>query len=113
MSLRLLLPAAVYAAIIGLSSVPAGDLAGFPPALSYVGHALEYAALGAALRWALDGTRQATALTTGVILALAGLDEAYQSTVPGRDPSVLDWAVDLLAATVAAIIIGSSRFTHT
>lgn len=102
MSVRLLLPTAVYAVILALSSLPADDLSMLPAGLSLVGHALEYGVLGAAIRWALDDIPRATALTVAVVVGLAGLDEAYQSTVPGRDPSAIDWAVDVVSAAVVA-----------
>ncbi|MBW3665844.1 MAG: VanZ family protein [Actinobacteria bacterium] len=102
MSVRLLLPTDVYAAILALSSLPADDLSMLPAGLSLVGHALEYAVLGTALRWALDGVPGATAVTLGAVACLAGIDEAYQSTVPGRDPSALDWLVDVTSGAVAA-----------
>ncbi|MBW3665735.1 MAG: VanZ family protein [Actinobacteria bacterium] len=102
MSLRLLLPTAVYAAILAFSSLPADDLSMLPAGLSWVGHVLEYAVLGAALRWAVDGVPGATAVTLGALACLAGIDEAYQSTVPGRDPSTLDWVVDVTSGAVAA-----------
>lgn len=104
---RLLLPAACYAVILGLSSVPADEYARLqlPAGLSYLAHAVEYGALGAALRWALDGLRWPLVLTAGLALAAGAGDEGLQSTVAGRDPSVLDLAVDVVAATVAALVV--------
>ena len=34
------------------------------------------------------------------------LDELWQSTVPGREPSLLDLGVDTAAVAVAAIVVG-------
>lgn len=105
---RLVLPALIYAAIVGLSSVPGArfeplGLAGW---LSYVAHALEYTMLGAALRWAVDGVRAPLGLTVWVGVLLAAGDEWWQSTVPGRHPSLVDLTVDLVAITVVAVVVG-------
>ena len=102
MRMRLLAPAVVYLGILTLSSLPSDDLSMLPSGLSWLGHAIEYAVLGAALRWALDDRSAATVITIVAVFALAGIDEAYQSTVPGRDPSALDWLVDVVAAAASA-----------
>lgn len=104
---RLLLPAAVYAAILVLSSVPGSEYEQLqlPAELSYLAHALEYGALGAALRWSLDGVRWPLALTVGLGALLGAGDEALQSTVPGRDPALLDLAVDVTAVVLAAVFV--------
>lgn len=108
---RWLLPAVMYATILALSSVPADtiDDLGLPGGLSYLGHAVEYGALGAALAWALGaGTAErrrvlaTVAIVAVVVLVLGGIDELYQSTVPGRDTSLVDLTVDVAAAGVAA-----------
>lgn len=109
---RLLLPVAVYAVILGLSSVPASEYEQLqlPAGLSYLAHALEYGALGAALRWSLDGTRWPSALTVGLGALLGVGDEALQSTVPGRDPALLDLVVDVAAVGLAAVVL--ARWLH-
>lgn len=101
---RLFLPGLVYAGILALSSVPADSFEDLvlPPGLSYVAHTVEYAVLGASLRWALDGTRRPLLTTLLVGAALAVGDETWQSTVPGREPSALDLLVDVAAVGVAA-----------
>ena len=108
---RILLPAVVYAAILAFSSVPADaiDDLGLPGALSYVGHAVEYGALGATLAWAMGagwaerrGVLATAATVAVVVLVLGGIDELYQSTVPGRDTSLVDLTVDVVAAGLAA-----------
>lgn len=103
---RLLLPALVYGAILFLSSLSADQLSDrfgdLPDWLDYVGHAVEYAVLGTSLRWALTGTRRAFSVTVLLGTVLAAGDELFQSTVPGRDPSVWDLTVDVIALSVAA-----------
>lgn len=104
MRLRLLLPTFVYLAILSLSSLPADGLSMLPPGIGWIGHVVEYTVLGATLRWALEDVGNATAITIAAVVALAGIDEVYQSTVPGRDPSTLDWLTDVTAATIAASV---------
>jgi VanZ family protein len=109
---RWLLPVAVYAAILALSTVPASSIEGLglPGWLSYLGHALEYGALGASLAWAGIGRwgpgpprlAATVGFVVGVVVILGGVDELYQSTIPGRDTSVVDLAVDVAAAGIAA-----------
>lgn len=114
--IRLLLPVAVYAAILRLSSLPAESFEGIdlPAAASYLVHLVEYTALGAALRWALDGMRRPAVVTLVIGLALAVADETFQSTVPGRHPSALDVLVDVVGVALGTFAIArlgrSARF---
>ncbi len=68
-----------------------------------VAHVFEYAILGLLLRRAM--LREGL---FGWLLALAiagligGMDERYQATVPGRDPSLLDWIADFCGASIGA-----------
>lgn len=120
---RLLLPAVVYALILALSSVPGSsiDPLGLPEVFSYLGHAIEYGLLGGALAWALTdvsssgeetgsnaGERDATRIlvvVTIVVAMLGGVDELYQGTVPGRQTSLLDLGVDVVAAALASAVV--------
>ena len=120
---RLLLPAVVYALILALSSVPGSsiDPFGLPEVFSYLGHAVEYGLLGGALAWALTdvsssgegtgsntGERDATRIlvvVTIVVAMLGGVDELYQGTVPGRQTSLLDLGVDVVAAALASTVV--------
>ena len=108
---RWLAPVLVYAGILGMSSLPGSRLEplGLASWVAYVGHATEYGTLGAALAWAAAGTgwaRRSRAATV-VLVGLGGgaLDELYQSTVPGRTPSLLDLTVDVVAVTLAAGLV--------
>lgn len=103
---RLVLPGLVYAAILGLSSLPASTFAPVPwvAALSWVAHAIEYGALGAALWWALPGTLRRPRFLVSVGAVLGASDELWQSTVPGRHSSLADLAVDVVAVGVGAWI---------
>lgn len=105
MSVRLILPAGVYAVIIGLSALPADAFPETPTGLGLLAHAVEYAALGASLRWALETVRPATAVTVLAVVVLAGLDEAFQSLRPGRTPEAIDYVVDVTAASLAALAV--------
>ena len=73
-------------------------------------HLLEYGVLGYLLVRALRGTRRWQAPLAGGLLALAiGLgigaaDEAYQSTVPGRESSVHDWMADATGLVLAQMV---------
>jgi VanZ family protein len=100
-------PALVYGGILFLSSIP-GDRfpdTGLPDWISYVAHAVEYAVLGVSLRWALHGTSRATAVTIALGAGLACIDEVFQSTVPDRDPSILDLLVDVAALAFACLMV--------
>ena len=106
---RWLAPAVVYGVILGLSSIPDTGFDGLdlPEWTAYVAHAVEYGALGAALRWAIGPDAGGKPVLVAVCLgALAGaIDETYQRTVPGRDASLLDWVVDVAAVSSAAAVV--------
>jgi VanZ family protein len=65
-------------------------------------HALAYAALALLLSIAADGARPLAVVLAA--LALAGLDEWLQASLPGRSADVADFAVALFAA--AATVTG-------
>lgn len=102
---RLWLPAAWYAVVLGLSSIPGSSFEplGMAAWMSYVAHAVLYGVLGAALWWAWPGRRRVLVLLA-VGVALGALDELWQSTVPGRQPSLLDLAVDGLAVGLVSLL---------
>lgn len=121
---RAWLPALAFAALIlGVSSIPARSM---PEAqslwrLDKLVHALEYAVLATlvhrALRMSRAGNLFFLALVSAVGCALfGGLDELYQSTVPGRDSSPLDALADLVGASFAsimsAVFYSRQRSTH-
>jgi VanZ family protein len=72
--------------------------------LEYLGLAL---LLGRALRAGLDARPAFLAAMASLLLAsmVAASDEMFQSTVPGRTSSVLDWAADTAGAAIATGII--------
>lgn len=100
MTARLLVPAAVYAAILAASSIPAGTgsgggLAG-PAWISLVVHVVEYTVLGLALRWAVGADRPWWGLVLVGVMLAAG-DEAYQGlAVAGRRIQAVDLALDMV-----------------
>ena len=78
-------------------------------------HLCEYGVLGLLLARAIRRSWPwrsiaAAALSTLVIgLAIAGCDEWFQSTVPGRDSSVFDWYADgfgLVLSQLLALALG-------
>jgi VanZ family protein len=90
---RLWLPVVVWAGVIfALSSVPdlGTGLGGWDLVLRKLGHAAEFALLGALLVRALGATRAAFAV--GVAYAVS--DEIHQVFVPGRQGSPLDVLID-------------------
>lgn len=103
------LPAILIAGLIVLGSSLTGDTIGgtsieFPDKLA---HAIEYAALGAALAFAIsDPSHPVTIRQTVAAIALTILfgisDEIHQSFVPGRDASVADLVADAVGATIGA-----------
>jgi len=78
-------------------------------------HMLEYGGLGFLLSRGLRATaRIRLALTVALIVVgigglIAASDEIFQSHIPGRDSSVLDWMADLTGILYAQIIY---VFTH-
>ncbi len=78
-----------------------------PPA-TWVGvdkavHLVEYGVLGFLLRRAMASRGGAGIIAAIAIATLVGtLDEVYQSTVPGRYPSVFDALADFLGGSLGA-----------
>jgi len=97
--------------IFTLSSIP--DLAppdvGLP-LMDKLAHLGEYAVLGGL--WArARGARTGIVLATGALFgaAVGGLDELYQSTVPGREVDGLDVVADTCGAAVGAFAFSRAR----
>jgi VanZ family protein len=104
------LPVAVWAAVIFvLSSIPdlGTGLGGWDVVLRKIGHAGEFAVLGALLARALGAAW--LALAAGVLYAVS--DEVHQVFVPGRAGSPLDVAID--AVGVALGVVLWRRFART
>lgn len=100
---------AVYLLVIAaLSSIPAARMPDVPELWRWdkLVHALEYAGLGALFTVALPGSRSWPRAVVAVAFALsfAFLDEAYQSTIPGRDSSFLDVVADFVGASFGATL---------
>ena len=114
---RLLLaaPAIGYAALVLLlSSRPGTDL----PSTGIAGgdkwlHLVEYFGLGLLLLLPVGGLGwRGRALALAVGIAFAALDEAVQTTVPGRFGDVGDFAVDVLGLVLAValrVLAGPAR----
>lgn len=108
------LPLAAWVVLIfGLSSIPgfSTEDVDLPRWFDKVVHGIEYAIL-AVLIYRGFGYGQIRPRWTTVLIAvatgagLAALDELYQSTVPGRDPSAFDFAADavgVLAGTLVSV----------
>jgi VanZ family protein len=99
------LPVVAWALVIlGFSSIP--DVGNrLPPLLDFsgstmLGHIVVYGVFGALLALATGRL----ALTVLVVSAFGALDESYQSLVPGRTPSLVDWLVDSVSGTVGASV---------
>ncbi len=98
----------LYAAIIiGLSSIPGQN---FPEAAwlthDKLIHLGEYSLFGAlvarVVSTRVSAAYQVLILTLLLAGVFGGLDEIYQSLIPGRDSSFLDWIADVLG-----VILGS------
>ncbi len=108
-------PLALWIAFIFvMSSIP--DLPGgyrdLPPHSDKVVHFIEYFVLAILLYRGLgnDGTGRINMLLIALILigvGIAGLDELYQSIVPGRDSSVADLASDIGGIAAGALVVFS------
>lgn len=102
MRFRLLVPLAVWAALISigssLSNPPGQPSASWP---SYAAHAVEFLIFGLLAARYVAGTFVTIPRLMVLVLAVAGgavfgaVDEFHQSFVPGRDASELDWLVDV------------------
>ena len=107
------IPLALWIAFIFvMSSIPdlPGEYRDLPPHSDKVVHFIEYFVLAILL---YRGIRNDRIERVGVVLSIlvmmgigiAGLDELYQSIVPGRDSSAADLAADIGGVTVGAVII--------
>ena len=102
-ALRLWTPVVVWAAVIfALSSVSdlGTGLGTWDLVLRKLGHAAEFALLGALLVRALGDAR--TAVAAGV--AYAASDELHQHFVPGRVGSPLDVAIDAVGVALGVFL---------
>ena len=112
------LPAIVWMGLIFYLSAQPRPLAKTPsPALAYVAHFGEYAALAFLLFWAQlsrgswkGNLRLGLALSFVASILFAASDEYHQSFVAGRDASWLDFATDAVGAAFALAVIG--RWGH-
>lgn len=86
--------------IVALSSIP-GHSYPSAPILSHdkIIHLIEYAGFALLLAWSRPAT---VTLWQVVIIAslFGGADEFYQSWIPGRDSSVLDWVADSMGSVI-------------
>ena len=108
--------------ILAVSSIPAHQMPRSPELWRWdkAVHALEYAVFAALVfrAFTLRGYRVATAAFASAILCtlFGGLDESYQSTVPGRDSSVLDVMADgagaCFACFASAVLYSRARSPH-
>jgi VanZ family protein len=97
------LPVAVWAAVIFvLSSIPdlGTGLGGWDVVLRKIGHAGEFAVLGALLARALRSAWPAFAV--GALYAVS--DEVHQVFVPGRAGSPLDVAIDAVGVALGVVL---------
>ncbi|HEY7725757.1 MAG TPA: VanZ family protein [Anaeromyxobacteraceae bacterium] len=108
------LPALAWAAGVFWLSSQSSPLPFLPEGLftfDKVLHALEYAAGGALLAWALlpRGPRAAFLLAALLAAAYGASDEVHQGLVPGRDGSLADWVADLAGAVAGAWALVRAR----
>lgn len=104
-----MLLAVLYVLVIfAVSSIPSLRTPG-PEFISKdkIAHIVEYSVLGAlvfrAVGWRVSRSRAAAFLFVFALCAsVAAADELYQSFIPGRSMSALDWAADALGAAVGA-----------
>ncbi len=95
-----------------MSSIPqlSTDSFGLPPGFDKIVHFCEYLVLAILFRHGIrgDGRREAPimlfVIATGLLVG--GLDELYQSLIPGRHPSVFDAGADA-AGVLAGALLGA------
>jgi VanZ family protein len=71
--------------------------------LRKLGHVLGYAGFGMLVWWALAGTGRRATKAFLVVVALATIDEIFQSFSAGRGASVLDVVLDVAAGGLAVL----------
>ena len=72
-----------------------------------VAHVVEYSVLGVLLFWGIGFTASRSRGVTFLFLvavgaAVAGLDEIFQSAIPGRRTDVFDWVADAIGIALGA-----------
>jgi VanZ like family len=101
---RVWVPVVLWAGLIfGLSSIP-GLTSGFGTwdlVLRKLGHAAEFAVLGALLQRATVSAPVALLLGS----AYAATDEVHQRFVEGRVGSPVDWAIDTAGVAVGVVLV--------
>lgn len=104
---RSLLPFVFYTLLVfAVSSIPSLRAPG-PDFASKdkIAHVVEYIVLGVFLfkgvGWSVSRSRGATfGFLLAVCVSVAAMDEIYQSFIPGRQMSILDWTADALGAAI-------------
>jgi len=98
--------------IFSVSSVPIIDMegVGLPEGFDKIAHYFEYLILALFFHHGLSGRTVRRRLPVELLvlaacLAVAAVDEVHQGYVPGRDPSIFDFAADT-AGILTGIIIG-------
>ena len=106
---RRMLPVLFYLLLIlALSSIPSLTAPG--PSFEFkdkIAHFFEYLVLGVLLfkgiGWTVSRSRVATfGFLFAVGASVAGLDEIYQSFIPGRMMSIFDWCADAIGVAVGS-----------
>ncbi|MDT8435529.1 MAG: VanZ family protein [Gemmatimonadota bacterium] len=102
--------------ILALTSVPGGAVPGpAVPGLDKIVHGLLYFVLGLLVGRPAAGPRPADRegpgsaappsgwLLVATLAIFAASDELHQRWIPGRDPSLADWAADVIGATAGLL----------
>ncbi|MFH1737291.1 MAG: VanZ family protein [Actinomycetota bacterium] len=95
--------------IFFFSSLPGSSVPSAVP--DYIPHFVEFlifAGLVSAALWATKKELPAGNLSLWAIIITglyAASDELHQAFIPGRTPDIKDWAVDVLAAAVVAVVV--------
>lgn len=84
-----------------------------------VAHVVEYSVLGMLLFWGIGFTASRSKAVTFLFLlsvgcAVAGLDEIFQSVIPGRRTDVFDWVADAVGVSlgVGLLVFTARRGTR-
>lgn len=98
--------------IFGLSSIPEGpgDFIDWPEGTDKVVHFFEYGILAILFSRGLGNDRWRRGVLIGLFVVLVGLavavlDELYQSLVPGRDSSPADFLADVAGVVTGALVM--------
>ncbi|TFV95052.1 hypothetical protein E4K72_18215 [Oxalobacteraceae bacterium OM1] len=104
--LRLRIACVFFSAILVIGNLPGARDSLDPVASGVTLHSCAYSFIAYLIYFGTVGTWGRRVATTIFAVALLGaLDEGVQAIVPWREAALMDWMVDVLAATVTSAVL--------